>query len=579
MITALKLILFALSTVGWWELIRRHSNIDVYFIPGLTVAIQVTILFCCGLANLLPEGVYVLYFAGFVALFFSVRTRESFSSFIKSYWNLGFLFLGLMLTVTALFVRGRVITYIDNYTHWGLVVKQMLMVDRYPNFKDALITFQEYPLGSSTYVYFFAKLISKSESAQMLAQAYMMFACFLPVFSYSKPKSVGGFLVALVSMNLILYYVPDNNVLQLLVDTLLALAGISGILFALKYCGPEGEKRNIFLSAFYAIFLLQIKNSGIFFALIILAILLRSVRKGQSRARMLSVLAALASLLLWHKHCGYVFPSAAVSQHAFSLSRFRDVFAEKSLYECVEIGKAMIKFSVELKDVWLVVALFVVLGIFIALFAESQLTIYWKTLIASAILYTVYQIGLLGMYLFSMKGYEATVLTCNYRYTGTVIVAILYLYTVLSVKTISVMEANKRLISAAVSVAISASICVFSVLTKGSVNCFTAYAPSSPERLWVEAAKAEYDLPEGKSYCILAPSLGGGDYTYYVCRYVFMTGNIEAYTSVDSEEALDGINSDYILNLYQDNNVVDDWISKNYPEQAGERVIICNNNS
>lgn len=258
MITALKLILFALSTVGWWELIRRHSNIDVYFIPGLTVAIQVTILFCCGLANLLPEGVYVLYFAGFVALFFSVRTRESFSSFIKSYWNLGFLFLGLMLTVTALFVRGRVITYIDNYTHWGLVVKQMLMVDRYPNFKDALITFQEYPLGSSTYVYFFAKLISKSESAQMLAQAYMMFACFLPVFSYSKPKSVGGFLVALVSMNLILYYVPDNNVLQLLVDTLLALAGISGILFALKYCGPEGEKRNIFLSAFYAIFLLQI---------------------------------------------------------------------------------------------------------------------------------------------------------------------------------------------------------------------------------------------------------------------------------------------------------------------------------
>lgn len=579
MAAILKLMLFAFSSIGWWEIVRKHSKIDAYFIPSFVIAAQVCFLFCCGLANLLLEGVCFLYFAGFAALFYNIRTRAGFSSFIKAYWNLGFLFLGIMLAVTALFVRGKAFTYIDNFTHWGLVVKQMLTVDRYPNFKDALIAFQEYPLGSSTYVYFFSRLISTSESAQMLAQAYMMFACFLPVFSYSKPNSVGSFLAALVSMNLILYYVIDNNVLQLLVDTLIALAGMCGILFALRYCGSEGVKRNIIFAAFYAVFVIQIKNSGIFFALIIFAILLCNIRKGQARARIISVSAALFSILLWHKHCAYVFPAAASSQHALTFSRFKDVLTEKSYYECVDICKAMVKFSVELKDIWLLVLLFVLLGIIIALFAKSQLVLYRRVLVASALLYTAYQIGLLGMYLFSMEGYEAKVLTCSYRYTGTVIVAILYLYTALSIKTISSIEKNKKFLAVAVTAAISVSICLFSVFTRGSANFFPAFAPSSPERVRIETAKAEYELPEGKSYCILAPSLGGGNYIYYMCRYVFMSANVEACTSVESEEALDEINSEYILNLYEDNDIVDGWIQKNYPEQAGERVIVCNNNS
>ncbi len=45
MIAILKLFGFALSTIGWWERIRnRSSDISIYFVPSLTIALQVIVL-------------------------------------------------------------------------------------------------------------------------------------------------------------------------------------------------------------------------------------------------------------------------------------------------------------------------------------------------------------------------------------------------------------------------------------------------------------------------------------------------------------------------------------------------------
>ena len=49
--------MFIISTIGMWELIRSIFDIEESFIPGITVAAQVTVLFFAGLFNLLPEAV------------------------------------------------------------------------------------------------------------------------------------------------------------------------------------------------------------------------------------------------------------------------------------------------------------------------------------------------------------------------------------------------------------------------------------------------------------------------------------------------------------------------------------------
>lgn len=76
----------------------------------------------------------------------------------------------------------------DNFSHWALVVKKIIETNRFPNGFDEIITFKEYPLGSAIFIYFFTKFTNTNESTQMLAQAYMMLVCIMPLFSNTKKQ-------------------------------------------------------------------------------------------------------------------------------------------------------------------------------------------------------------------------------------------------------------------------------------------------------------------------------------------------------------------------------------------------------
>ena len=277
MMLLLRLLLFVISTVGTFELIRKVSGdeVNIYFLPSLTAAIQVCVLFLAGLLNLLPEAVYGLYLVGIVGFIYSVCKNKSLA-FLKSYINPGYILTFALLLIFAVYLRGKVFTDYDNFSHWGLVVKRMLETNRYPNFKDTLIQFQEYPLGSSTYIYYFTKLTRTSESFQMLAQTYIMLAAVLPLYSFGK-KNHFAISIAVVSFtNYVLLY--NIKITELYVDTLLPLVGICGLLFAYQHC-KEGRSVMLCFAAFYMVEIIQIKNSGVFFVALIVIYLLHSIKQ------------------------------------------------------------------------------------------------------------------------------------------------------------------------------------------------------------------------------------------------------------------------------------------------------------
>ena len=72
--TLVKLFFFALSTLGSFELLRLagRDRIQTHFLPSLTIAVQVSVLFLAGLWNLLPEAAGILYLLGFFGLFLLV---------------------------------------------------------------------------------------------------------------------------------------------------------------------------------------------------------------------------------------------------------------------------------------------------------------------------------------------------------------------------------------------------------------------------------------------------------------------------------------------------------------------------
>ena len=163
----LKFIIFFLSNFGYWEFLRKKTKINIYFLPSLTVALQISILYFAGLFNLLYEVAIVIWLSGVILLIYGY---ENGLETLNCYKKVGYIFLAVSMIVALFYVRGKIFIHYDNFSHWAIVVKQMLTTNRYPNFQDTIIMFKEYPLGSATYIYYMALFVGKSESIQMFAQ-------------------------------------------------------------------------------------------------------------------------------------------------------------------------------------------------------------------------------------------------------------------------------------------------------------------------------------------------------------------------------------------------------------------------
>ena len=185
----LKLLLFIISSFGTWEFIRRRSNVEVTFAPVLTIGIQISVLYVAGILNLLKFATYGMYGFGLVCAFYYVwKDRTTILKRYLSEAGIQYLLVAVVLVCIALW--NRVFNSYDNFSHWALVVQQMLQTNRFPNFVDNLIMFQQYPLGSSIYIYYFSKLVGKEEFVQMLAQTFMLIVSIVPILKFRLNRFV-----------------------------------------------------------------------------------------------------------------------------------------------------------------------------------------------------------------------------------------------------------------------------------------------------------------------------------------------------------------------------------------------------
>ena len=303
--TVLLLLVFFISNLGYWEFIRCKIEINKLFAPSLTICFQISVLFFSGLLNILLISTYSLCAIGIVLFLFYLYKEKV--KFLKEYLTFGFVYLFISILIVILAVHGQLFTHYDNFSHWALVVKNMLLNNRYPNFEDIIITFQDYPLGSATFIYYFCKIVSEEESIQMLAQAYMMLAMILPLYIYIKRNKILSTLILCIFTNYIFCF--NIQIHDLLVDTLLPLVAAAITMYIFEEC-EKRDDRIVFLGfSLYLCTLLQIKNSGIFFAAILCVVLIiQTVRKKRNYIiSILSVIFPFFTMYLWKKHCKYVF--------------------------------------------------------------------------------------------------------------------------------------------------------------------------------------------------------------------------------------------------------------------------------
>lgn len=564
-----RALLFGLSTFGYLTCLHRHSKLKVEFLPAVVFTGQICLLFLAGLLNLLPLAVIGLFAAGLLLALYSWRDRKSYRDFLC----VGYVFFVTVCLYFLILFKGQVFNSYDNFSHWALVVKQMLLTDRFPTFQDHVILFQSYPLGSSSFIYYVCRIISPiSEGCQMFAQVMLDLSMILPLFSYAKKNKWGNAVLMAGLTVFLLSFNTDPN--ELLVDTLLPLTGAAGFLLLEEEL--LRERREIWCAVPLAIAGILIKNSGIFFfALMAFRVILFWVqhRKTAARAEKLSwlslLLLPLFALLLWKKHVEYVYEAGMSTVHSMSISTYLQNFQAKSGEAIPQILEAFFKQICSGRSLLYLLGILLIVAILAAIQKEETRS-FGKTALCVFVVFALYQAGNLGMYLFSMPQGEALVMAGYPRYYRSIIIwCMIYAMS----RILRWMDEQKPVISL---VFILLAFLCFRQM--GGNLQILKRTPTSSERKALEQIMEEYPLALSVPYLVYIPADDYG-YTYHLTKYLFYTPTVDVHITSDRaevEQAVDiaiELGYRYFINLDPENQMLQEYCRETFGVSEGTPLI------
>lgn len=518
-------------------------------------------MFLAGVLNMLSISAWLIAFAGVCLAFVSLRKKESIRE-ICCYGTVFFL-IGAVFFLWLLY--GSKFTHYDNFSHWAVAPQLMIRHNRFPNFTDPNYKFQAYPLGSSVFIFYFTEITGLSaEWFQMFAQAILLLGLMSSVFVFTTRRST-VFMAIFCSVILMCSNIAFTD---LLVDTLLPLIGLAGVAFCIYY--RDGMLKKLLYTIPYSVFLLSVKNSGIFFVAAILGLAWHYTKSEKNRCfyRAAVLLSPFTTLLIWKIHVKRVFPDGLISKHSMSIANFSSVFQDKQPEDVITIITAILRkiFSVSNTGILLLLTA-VVLWLVWKHLSPSSRNVSGMILCLILVSYVVYQIGTIGMFLFSMPQYEAVRLAGYGRYHRTILT---FLAGLLLIGFLLASESIPSKKFRQLSFTVICSI-VLLVALKPSVSYLFRQDLTGSERERFDALFEEYGVQPHLRYAIIvSKDRDDAGYLRYLCRYRLGAQEHEIITD-DHLETADWIIFDYIL-FFEETDATRSFLQKHYPDITGPVV-------
>lgn len=492
--------------------------------PLSAMGLITLILYAGGMAHaLLPAAWLVL--VGGLALFGLMLYRRS-AALLR--WELLLFALGCL----ALYLRyrGALLTAYDDFSHWGMIVRQMLLNNRLPAAQDALITFQSYPPGAACWIYAVCRFLGGTDGMLLTAQAAFALAGWMGLFALIEGR--GKVLQALCAaactvIGLSLF----QGTASLMVDNLLPAVAVGAVCLLAK-----GE-RCPWLMGMLASVLALLKDSGLYFAAVIAVLFLFLLRQGcwkkavVKTAKLCLPVAAVRGA--WAVHIHTAFPAADVSRHALTVENLRKTGADKSYADMLAIARKLLAEVFSLRNQAVQILLLMLVACIAVWIIRSAQTGHWRmggewgVLAASACVYAAWT-GFLGlMYIFSMPVANALELVAFERYNST---CALFLYGVLLVW---LMTLPKMRLKGAALLLTLVPLCIGS-WTSGVPRLFRENY-FVPLRQTMETLSLQ-NAPEGSAAVIVSPE-EDTVYADYMARYAFQDAAISAVSDPAQQPA------------------------------------------
>ena len=326
----IRIILLLFSLYGYSQYLYSRLKLKAELIMPMLLSFFGSAIFLGGLLNITKETAAVIFLLGVILCAVSVKRRYSPSGLITG----GTVICAAALAVLLAFTYGTKLMGYDNFSQWGTVVRLIVTENRFPNFEDTVICFQSYPVGSASLIYYFAKITGiRSEWFFIWIQQVATVCSACSIFAFCRKKRPIEYLSASAAVFCILFCVL-NITAGLQVDALLSCLGIAGISVCFYY--RESPETALYATIPINIFLLAVKNSGVFFAVIIsLFCLLRIIKcrgfkVAVSPKKIFPLLSPFVALLLWDKHVAFSFSGGMTAKHSMSAENYSQVFSEKT---------------------------------------------------------------------------------------------------------------------------------------------------------------------------------------------------------------------------------------------------------
>lgn len=332
-----------------------------------------------------------------------------------------------MLLWFAYLLLGTKGTHYDNFSHWMLVVRELLKDNRMPTSANELIEYSAYPLGSALWIYYVCRVVGLGESLYLFANQIMALSLLLPAAAWVTRKKWAN---AILAAGYVLYALTaDIAITELLVDTMLATAAVA--LFAVGIYYEKDLKRAVLCAAPMLVFLIQLKNSGIFFVALYLVWFgflhrkeLRSDRSMGKKFLGWNVLLPLGSLLIWQKHVKLVFDNGMITRHAMSMMNYKSKLETRSAAYIGGLFSNVFRTGLSFESNAFILLLVLTTALVLFLLVQrtdalkrrrwlTQIGINWGV-------YILYLAGMGAMYTLSMSINEANHLAGFGRYLATI---------------------------------------------------------------------------------------------------------------------------------------------------------------
>lgn len=426
-------ILFWIVILGYMKILDKKYGIEKLFLLPITFSSLGIIVFIAGILNMIPLVTILLILIGIILFGYYTYKEKPTIKDLKENIKKPSVFIPIIIfTYITLVGMNMHLTHYDNFSHWGLIIKNMFLEGSLPNFEDTVIFFKGYQPGSACFTYFYGFLTGKQEASMIVAQNYLTFAFLIPLFNFikSNTKVLKNILITIFYIFIMTVSIRFND---LLVDAMVSTMAISSLAILTHY--KKDIKKGFLYSLPISIFVFLVKNTGFLIVafnciyLLYLAKQNKKLKKGLKYAA-ITLLTVTAFLLIWQSHVKLVFGDMSLySKHSLSTDNVILSLRTKGWDKLLLLTKNYILHLFTLKDnISNVYILIINALLFMFYFFEKDKKEKKNVLLLTItvdILYLVYW-GVIGvMYLTSMPFSEAIDFSGYERYMTAAIIIII----------------------------------------------------------------------------------------------------------------------------------------------------------